>query len=112
MIGQTIDGRYKVEALLGRGGMGAVYRATDLVENRLVALKVLHFFLDVETELTQTRFHREFRVLARLDHPHIRRAYRYGSHDDVPYLALGGVLAITLAYDRGPPTLVSASGAT
>ena len=49
MIDQTINNRYHIEALIGRGGMGAVYRATDLVEKRPVALKVLHFYLDTET---------------------------------------------------------------
>ncbi len=69
MIGEIVDNRYQVEALVGRGGMGTVYHATDLVENRSVALKTLHFFLDAEAQTAQTRFHREFRVLARLDHP-------------------------------------------
>ena len=88
MIGQTIDGRYQIEALIGRGGMGAVYRAIDRVENRPVALKVLHHFLDVETEVALTRFHREFRVLTQLDHPTIVQAYSYGDYEGLPYLIL------------------------
>ncbi|MCB0170597.1 MAG: serine/threonine protein kinase, partial [Anaerolineae bacterium] len=85
MIGQTINNRYRIEASLGRGGMGTVYRASDLVESRAVALKVLHLFLDQEGEATLTRFHREFRVLARLDHPYIMQAYDYGTFEETPY---------------------------
>ena len=96
MIGEVIDNRYQVEALVGRGGMGAVYRATDLVNNRPVALKTLHFFLDGETQMAQTRFHREFRVLERLDHPHIVRAYAHGTHNDRPFLILEYLEGTTL----------------
>ncbi len=96
MIDQTIDNRYHIETPIGRGGMGVVYRATDLVEKRTVALKVLHFYLDTETEVALTRFHREFRVLARLDHPHIVRAYDYGAHHDSPYLVLEFLAGRTL----------------
>ncbi len=86
MIGQTVAERYLIEAVVGRGGgMGTVYRATDLVESRPVALKALRVaFDDAGTALT--RFHREFRVLARLDHPRIVRAFDYGTHQNVPYL--------------------------
>jgi predicted ATPase/tRNA A-37 threonylcarbamoyl transferase component Bud32 len=96
MIGQTIAERYQIEVLIDRGGMGAVYRATDVVENRPVALKFLHFFLDAETQVGQTRFRREFRVLARLDHPGIVRAYEYGTYQDVPYLVLEFLAGHTL----------------
>jgi tetratricopeptide (TPR) repeat protein len=96
MIGQTIDDRYRIEALIGRGGMGAVYRATDLAENRPVALKILHFYLDPETGVALTRFRREFRILARLDHPHIVQAYGYGTYNDSPYLVLEFLAGRTL----------------
>ncbi|MCI0580041.1 MAG: protein kinase [Chloroflexi bacterium] len=86
MIGQTINGRYQVEALVGRGGMSTVYRATDLAEKRPVAIKSLHF--NLVSGVTPTRFYREFRVLTRLDHSHIVRAYDYGAYQDIPYLVL------------------------
>ncbi|HRV90908.1 MAG TPA: protein kinase [Anaerolineae bacterium] len=96
MIGQTINNRYRIEASLGRGGMGTVYRASDLVESRAVALKVLHLFLDQEGEATLTRFHREFRVLARLNHPYIMQAYDYGTFEETPYLVLELLEGVTL----------------
>lgn len=88
MIGQLINNRYQLEKLLGRGGMGSVYRALDQLENRTVALKVLHFFLESDSEVALTRFYREFRVLARLDHPRIVRAHQYGMHEGMPYLVM------------------------
>lgn len=112
MIGQTIDERYQIEALIGRGGMGAVYQAKDPVENRLVALKVLHYFLDSQTDVALTRFQREFRVLAHLDHPRIVRAFGYGTYQEVPYLVLEFLAGQTLAQElsNGPlawPRLLS-----
>lgn len=104
MIGQTIDGRYQIEALLGRGGMGAVYRSRDLIEDRPVAIKVLHYFLDTQTDVALTRFQREFRVLAQLEHPRIVRAFGYGMYQNAPYLVLEFLSGQTLAQElsNGP----------
>ena len=88
MIGKIVDDRYRIEALAGRGGTGNVYRATDITLNEPVALKLLHHYLDLEIETALTRFRREFRVLARLDHPHIVRARAYGTFNDMPYVVL------------------------
>ncbi|MCB0163857.1 MAG: protein kinase [Anaerolineae bacterium] len=99
MIGQTIDERYQIEALIGRGGMGAVYRSNDLIEDRLVAIKVLHYFLDTQTDVALTRFQREFRVLAQLDHPRIVRAFGYGMYQNMPYLVLEFLSGQTLAQE-------------
>jgi serine/threonine protein kinase len=88
MIGNTIDERYRIEAIIGRGGMGSVYRTSDLVEKRQVALKFLHAYLDGKTDTALTRFQREFRVLAQLDHPGVVKAYGRGVYQDVPYLVL------------------------
>ncbi|MCB0208595.1 MAG: serine/threonine protein kinase, partial [Anaerolineae bacterium] len=104
MIGQTVNNRYKVEASLGWGGMGTVYRAADLIENRPVALKVLNLFLNRENDAMLTRFHREFRVLARLNHPYIMQAYDHGTFQDTPYLVLELLDGVTLRQelDAGP----------
>jgi predicted ATPase/tRNA A-37 threonylcarbamoyl transferase component Bud32 len=96
VIGQTIDDRYQIETLLGRGGMGAVYQATDLVENRIVALKFLDLYRGGQTEMVLTRFQREFRVLSRLRHPRILQAYEVGTFERTPYLVLEFLAGSTL----------------
>ncbi len=84
-IGELVDGRYRVEALLGKGGMGAVYRARDVQADRDVALKVL---LSADGNRVQ-RFEREAELLARLDrvagvvHVHAR-----GEHRGLSWLAM------------------------
>jgi len=87
MIGQIIDDRYRVEAVVGKGAMGTVYRANDYIEHRPVALKTLHFF-DQPTDNAISRFNREFRVLTQLDHPGVVRAYGHGRYQNVPYLVM------------------------
>ena len=72
--------RYEIHELLGRGGMGAVYRATDRVLQRDVALKVLTTELDQEE--TSQRLERESRVLASLEHPGIVAVHDAGRLGD------------------------------
>ena len=70
-------GHYDVTALIGEGGMGQVYRATDTKLNRQVALKILlEAFSDDPDRLA--RFQREAQVLASLNHPNIAAIYRPG----------------------------------
>lgn len=87
MIGQTIADRYAIEAIIGRGGMGTVYRATDLQTRQPVAVKLLNLGFN-PGEQVPIRFYREFRVLTRLDHPHVVRAYDYGQFQGAPFLVL------------------------
>ena len=72
-IGSTIGG-YRVEALIARGGMGVVYRATHLALERQVALKVIARHL-ADDEGFRERFLRESRLAARLDHPNVVPVY-------------------------------------
>jgi eukaryotic-like serine/threonine-protein kinase len=92
-LGLMIDERYRVERLLGRGGMADVYRAVDTEGGRPVALKLLRH---VQAEHLR-RFRIEAAALARLDHPGVVKLYRTGAHDGVPYLALELVDGPTLA---------------
>jgi serine/threonine protein kinase len=69
---------YEVEELLGRGGMGAVYRARQPSLDRLVAIKVLPLEISAEEALA-VRFRREARALARLQHPHIIAVHDFGT---------------------------------
>jgi hypothetical protein len=77
-VERTLDGKYRLERALGRGGFGAVYEATDLRLDRRVAAKIMmgSSFGDV-TALR--RFEREARAAARIDHRHITRVHDYGA---------------------------------
>jgi ABC-type branched-subunit amino acid transport system substrate-binding protein len=84
--GTTFAG-YRVESLVGRGGMGIVYRAIDLSLERPVALKLIAPEL-AEDESFRARFLREPRLAASLDHPNVIPIYEAGEHDGQLYLAM------------------------
>jgi ABC-type branched-subunit amino acid transport system substrate-binding protein/glutamine cyclotransferase len=84
--GMTFAG-YRVESSVGRGGMGVVYRATDLSLERPVALKLIAPEL-AEDERFRERFLREPRLAASLDHPNVIPIYEAGQHDGQLYLAM------------------------
>jgi hypothetical protein len=84
--GATFAG-YRVESLVGRGGMGVVYRATDLSLERPVALKLIAPEL-AQDERFRERFLREPRLAASLDHPNVVPIYEAGEHDGQLYLAM------------------------
>jgi ABC-type branched-subunit amino acid transport system substrate-binding protein len=83
----TTFGGYRVDSLVGRGGMGVVYRATDLSLERPVALKLIAPEL-AEDERFRDRFLREPRLAASLDHPNVIPIYEAGEHDGKLYLAM------------------------
>src|SRR5919106_3763841 len=78
---------YRVDSLVGRGGMGVVYRATDLSLGRPVALKLIAPEL-AEDESFRARFLREPKLAASLDHPNVIPIYEAGEHDGQLYLAM------------------------
>lgn len=78
-------GPYEILGLLGAGGMGEVYRASDARLGRDVAVKVLPAELAADRERL-ARFEQEARAAAALNHPHILALYDIGTHDGVPYL--------------------------
>ena len=84
--------KYEFIETLGRGGMGAVYRARDRRLGRLVALKFIH---GDDPGMIQ-RFLQEARAQARLDHPYICKVYEVGSVDNKPYIAMELVEGRTL----------------
>ncbi len=102
MIGQTL-GHYRIDAKLGAGGMGVVYRATDTTLGRDVAIKVLAEAFARDPERL-ARFEREARVLAQLNHPNIAAIYGFENVGGVPFLVLECVPGETLAerIARGP----------
>jgi serine/threonine protein kinase len=81
--GVVVAEHYRLEELVGRGGMGAVWRATDLRLGRTVAMKVLHTDLRDDPSLRE-RFQREARLLASIDHPAIVPIFHLGVIEDGP----------------------------
>jgi serine/threonine-protein kinase len=82
-----IAGRYELRARISKGGMGAVWRASDRRLQRDVAVKLLHAWIAEDLELRR-RFAREARVLAPLEHEHIVRLYDYGEDGETPFLVM------------------------
>ncbi len=95
LVGTVMDGRYRIDAKLARGGMATVYRATDLRLDRVVALKVMHAHLATDPDFVQ-RFEREARAAARLHHPHVVGVFDQGTDDGRVYLAMEYVEGRTL----------------
>lgn len=89
-------GRYSIEGLLGRGGMGIVYRARDEKLERTVALKMLTPGV-LTGEKARHHFRRESLALARLNHPHIAAVYDSGEHDGFDYIVMECVKGESLA---------------
>lgn len=83
-----IGSRYQQGDLLGRGGMGAVYAATDASTGEKVALKRLETADGQVTPFDELRFRREFHTLARLHHPRIVAAYDYGRDEEGAYYTM------------------------
>ena len=88
---------YRLEKLVGVGGMAAVYRARDERLGRVVALKLL-----AGDDLVQRRFTREARAVAAVDHPHIIPVYDAGEAGGVLYIAMRFVAGDDLRVIVGP----------
>lgn len=96
--------RYRITEILGRGGMGDVYKAHHRMMNRAVALKVINAQL-VKSHAAVQRFHREVQAAARLTHPNIVTAFDAEQAGDTHYLVMEFVDGVELAdviKDRGP----------
>jgi serine/threonine-protein kinase len=85
--GTLLGGRFRLEGLLGRGGMGAVYRAHDENLNVAVAIKTLAHAREMTPELLE-RFFREAKVIRAVSHPNIVVVHDVGMDGDLPYIAM------------------------
>jgi hypothetical protein len=81
LLGQVLAGRYRIDRLLGSGGMGAVYRAEHVHMRKAVAIKVLHREMTTYPEIV-ARFEREAVAAGRIEHPHVAAATDFGKLDD------------------------------
>jgi serine/threonine-protein kinase len=91
--GERFAGRYQVRGVLGRGGMGIVYRAHDTVVGEDVALKLLHAEVAHAAPEVLDRFRQELRLARRITHRNVLRTHDLGEH--------GGLLFITMEYVEG-----------
>ncbi|MBM4290296.1 MAG: hypothetical protein FJ138_01660 [Deltaproteobacteria bacterium] len=85
--GRLLGGRYRVEGLIGQGGMGKVYRAVDVRLERVVVVKVAHGTSEQSGD-EAARFRREALKMAALKHPNVVAIYDYNEADGVEYLVM------------------------
>ncbi|WP_375754409.1 serine/threonine-protein kinase [Corallococcus exercitus] len=94
--GDLLEGKWRLEELLGAGGMGQVYRALDVALERTVAIKLLHEALSEDPE-SVARFEREARAMARLEHPHITPIHAVGQERGRPFIVMKHLEGMSLA---------------
>src|SRR5687767_2640450 len=82
-----VIGRYRIEGVLGAGGMGVVYVARDAALGRVVALKTIAASAMAD-EQAQKRFWREARAAASVNHPNVCQIYEVGESDGTPFIAM------------------------
>jgi len=94
-LGTILNGRYRLDAQIGTGGMSTVYRAFDTVLERQVAIKIMHREIASDSDQLE-RFRREARAVAQLNHPHIVTVIDAGEDDNTPYIVFEFVEGETL----------------
>jgi serine/threonine-protein kinase len=87
LVGRTIDGKYRLDGLVGSGSMGTVYRATQLSLQKTVAIKVMRRELANEDAYV-SRFKREAKAASRLDHPNSLRVLDFGDDEGLLYIVM------------------------
>ncbi|MEX3107282.1 MULTISPECIES: Stk1 family PASTA domain-containing Ser/Thr kinase [unclassified Streptomyces] len=95
LVGQVLDGRYRVDARIAVGGMATVYRAVDMRLDRVLAVKVMHPALAADGVFVE-RFIREAKSVARLAHPNVVQVFDQGADGPYVYLAMEYVAGCTL----------------
>lgn len=95
MIGVILDRKYRILEEIGSGGMAKVYKAINMTNRRIVAIKMLKSEFRDDTEFLR-RFSREAGTVMKLSHENIVRAYEVGSYDGLPYIVMEYVEGHTL----------------
>jgi eukaryotic-like serine/threonine-protein kinase len=103
-VGKVIDGRYEIQARVGEGGMGVVYRARQMSIDRVIALKMLNSQMQGDQQWVQ-RFYNEAKACSRLQHPNTIRMFDFGqTQDGRLFMTMEFLDGISLrdALQRGP----------
>jgi eukaryotic-like serine/threonine-protein kinase len=87
LVGLVIDGRYRIIDLIGRGGMGAVYRVEHVKMGKIMAVKLLHGELSQDQDLVR-RFRREAETVSRLTHINTVSVFDFGTHNGMMFLVM------------------------
>ncbi|MFD4634319.1 Stk1 family PASTA domain-containing Ser/Thr kinase [Streptomyces sp. NPDC058284] len=95
LVGQLLDGRYRIDGRIAVGGMATVYRAVDTRLDRVLALKVMHPTLAADASFVD-RFIREAKSVARLSHPNVVGVFDQGTDGSYVYLAMEYIAGCTL----------------
>ena len=95
LIGKKLDGRYEVLQLVGVGGMANVYKARDIIDERLTAVKVLREEYASNEEFVR-RFKNESKAIAALNHPNIVKVYDVSFSDKMQSIVMEYIDGITL----------------
>jgi len=95
-LGHVFANRYQIEQILGRGGMGVVYRATDTQLDEIVAIKTLPGDVMTRSPEDLERFKREIRLARKITHRNVLRTYDYGEAEGVYFISMEFVRGYTL----------------
>jgi serine/threonine protein kinase len=96
LLGQILENRYRIDRVLGTGGMGSVYLAEHTITRERYAIKVMHRQLAAD-QAALRRFEREARAISAIDHPHVVEVYDYGqTPSGVPFLVMEYLEGATL----------------
>jgi eukaryotic-like serine/threonine-protein kinase len=96
-LGNLFAGRYRIEQILGRGGMGVVYKATDSQLDETVAIKTLPGDVMTRSPEDLERFKREIRLARKITHRNVLRTYDYGEAEGVYFISMEFVRGYTLS---------------
>ena len=94
-LGKRLDGRYEIQEIIGIGGMAVVYKAFDIQENKIVAIKILKDEFGTNVEFLR-RFQNESKVIAVLSHPNIVKVFDVSFGDNFQYIVMEYIDGITL----------------